>query len=497
MGKAFLHQRKLTIYILALISVLAYAPKILFYSYSIDTEFYVRTGEPFDWWISLGRYGLAYLTKLFTWGVNPDITLMNILTYLFLFMSAVLLLFLIWRTNSGIKSWWLLIGGGLYITSPVMLEQTNFVIQSTQVTIAFCLLNIAVLSIQYFNETRLFGFLGIAQVLTIVSLSIYTSFQAAFVVVTLLALYMSYHTETFSTYIKRAIPYVSILFIAMAFNAIITRILLVLLKIPQTGYLNNMYVIGKIPLKAWATQVSKVIYHEFLHPNYFLFIVPVILSLLVILIGIITIRKRGVQHFLIILTTVLLADMALGLPTLLMGQLGPIRSYAPTQSLTLLLLVIMLSNTLTARSLKIISLVLLTIALGCQIKITSDFGISEYNQFRAELNFKQELQNRVDALNLSNQDGYKLAFYGAKDFNSFGIIKGDALGKSFFEWGAGTNIGVNDRVGCFLNNEGWPISVVQSPEYLHLAKFAKNMPTFPNKGGLRVKGHYILIKLSN
>lgn len=414
-----------------------------------------------------------------------------------MYSSAIILAFIIWRSSKTIKPFWLVTGIGLYITSPVMLEQTNFILQSIPVVLAFNILYFAILFIQYYNETKIRSFFMISIVLTIISLSVYPSLQTAFVITTLLILYLCYNNFSFTSYIIHAIPYILVLVISVIFNTIITKILTMLLHLPQTNYLNNMSVIGKIPITTWLAQVLVVIKQEFLHVNYFLFILSVILSILCLIFCIFTFNKQNLNRLFITITTIILTDFTIGLPVLLMGNLGPVRSYAPTFPLSLLLLTVVLANLVSYDTIKILVGIGLTCSLLYQIKITNDFGVSEYNQFQAELALKQDLQAKINQLNIHNIQKYKIAFYGSKDFNANTIIKGDVLGKSFFEWDAGTSTGVTGRATNFLSNEGLSLNIVNPDEYQQLAKYTKQMTLFPSNDSIKVIDNYILIKLSN
>ncbi|MCP8867477.1 glucosyltransferase domain-containing protein, partial [Latilactobacillus curvatus] len=196
----------------------------------------MNKGIPFKWWISLGRYGLAFLSKLTTVGIDLNVTLTNVITYLLLFTSSVILSFIIWRSENKINSFWVVIAAGLYLTSPTMLEQTNFVLQSMEVTFAFNLLYIAILFIQYFIETKHKLFFALAIISTIIAFSIYTSLQAAFVVVTLLALYLHSDSNSYFSYIKNAVPYVIVLVASTLFNIVATKAISKALNIPKNNY---------------------------------------------------------------------------------------------------------------------------------------------------------------------------------------------------------------------------------------------------------------------
>lgn len=66
---------------LMVLTIITYSSKLFLYSYSIDTELFIRNGVPFKWWVSLGRYGLAILAWPLTIGLNVNVILTNIVTY--------------------------------------------------------------------------------------------------------------------------------------------------------------------------------------------------------------------------------------------------------------------------------------------------------------------------------------------------------------------------------------------------------------------------------
>lgn len=496
----FIQTKKLIVWLLALITLTAYSSKIFLYNYSIDTEQFMNKGIPFKWWISLGRYGLAFLSKLTTVGIDLNVTLTNVITYLLLFTSSVILSFIIWRSENKINSFWVVIAAGLYLTSPTMLEQTNFVLQSMEVSFAFNLLYIAILFIQYFIETKHKLFFALAMILTIIAFSIYTSLQAAFVVVTLLALYLHSDSNSYFSYIKNAVPYVIVLVASTLFNIVATKAISKVLNIPKNNYLSNMYIIGKVSIKTWITDVVLAFKQYFLQVNYFFFALSTLLFILSIICCLLIFSKRNINKIAIALTTIILAGLAAVLPMLTTGSIGPIRSYAPTYPLLLLLLTIIVVDLISKLSfskfiIPIVGIVLLSCLL-VQTKITNDFGVSEYNQFQAELEFKQDLQNRFADLGINNTKDYKFAFYGAKGFSSKNIIKGDVLGKSLFEWDPIGEVGVSNRATDFLNDQGLELTPVNAKEYKNLQKYIPKMRAFPSHSSVKIVKNYVIIRLS-
>lgn len=74
------------------ITIVSYYPKIRYFNYSIDTERMIRFPDyTLDWWLKLGRYGLVALSNIPIFGEGIHIRYINILTYLLLFISVLIL----------------------------------------------------------------------------------------------------------------------------------------------------------------------------------------------------------------------------------------------------------------------------------------------------------------------------------------------------------------------------------------------------------------------
>lgn len=484
---------------LMVLTIITYSSKLFLYSYSIDTELFIRNGVPFKWWVSLGRYGLAILAWPLTIGLNVNVILTNIVTYGLLFLSIVFLMFIIWRTAFKINKIWLFIAGGLYLTSPIMLEQTNFILQSIPVMVALNLLYGAILCIQYFDESHQWPFFAVAVILAVGAFSVYPSLQVAFVILALISLYLLHAKLPFLEYLIKAIPYVGVLISAGLLNRLFSKIMMMLLATEPTNYLKGMYIIGKVPFKVWLVQVLRTVKHTFFGLTYFNFGLATWLSIFCLIAGLFLLlikKTQSLSYTVIVMGSVLITDLAIGAPVLLMGRLGPIRSYAPTFSIAVLFLTLLLVTNISSRWIKGILAAGLMIGLAGQVKITNDFGVSEYNQFQAELQFKTQLENQLDNTQIESKNHYKLAIYGTKDFASDQIMRGNVLGKSFFEWDAGTERGVTGRVSSFLFNQGLDIPPVSPTDYQRLSANVAQMAVFPANNSVKVVGKAIIVKLS-
>ncbi|MDR2873289.1 MAG: hypothetical protein LBV42_00845 [Methanobrevibacter sp.] len=118
------------------------------------------------------------------------------------------------------------------------------------------------------------------------------------------------------------------------------------------------------------------------------------------------------------------------------------RVYVPTIPIALFFLVVIFLSNLSIKSLKKISIILILILCLGQMKVTSDFGMSEEVMFEQEIVLLSEIKDFLHDANITNTEDYKLAVIGGKGFESNQIIQGDVIGRSVFEYGVSSFIRV-------------------------------------------------------
>jgi hypothetical protein len=221
-------------------------------------------------WIRMERWGLAFLKIFSSFGMDLNVTFINLITYSLLAVSAIILCYIFWR--AGIKKHYLLIGSFIYLTSPLIIEQTNFILQSAEVVFSFCILYIGILMIQLYFESKKSCFLFTSIFLTILAFSIYQSVIMAFVVLSLIILYLMFKDKGLLEYIKKGLICVMVLITSLIMNKLISYGLWLILKLKHNSYVDNMSIIGKVNFQDYLYAISKLFTRYFIqYNNFFLF----------------------------------------------------------------------------------------------------------------------------------------------------------------------------------------------------------------------------------
>jgi hypothetical protein len=408
-------------------------------------------------WISMERWGLSFLKIFSSFGIGVNVTFINLITYSLLATSVIILCYIFWR--AGIKKNYLLIGSFIYLTSPLIIEQTNFILQSAEVVFSFCILYIGIIMIQLYFESKKSCFLFISQILTILAFSIYQSTIMAFIVLSIIILYLMFKDNELLEYIKKGLICSIVLITSLIVNKIISYCVIWILKLKYRHYLDDQFIIGKVNFQDFSHLISKSFTQYFIsYNNYFLFnyflLALTFLSLFCIIIIFnqkIGKKKMGNENLIISFISIIGIYFICIFPLLTTLYFAP-RVYVPTVPIALFFLVVIFLSKISIKSIKKISIILILILCLGQMKVTSDFGMSEEAQFQQEIALLTEIKNFLNNANITNTEDYKLAVLGGKTFENNQIIKGDTIGRSFFEWDDGWVR--NSRLTNFFYNQG-------------------------------------------
>lgn len=506
-GTYFFRENIFNIIITFIVTLVTYIPKLFHYSYGIDTDQMMLLPEPtLSWWLSLNRYGLVFLKRILPYKTKVDVFLLNGLTYFLLFTSAVLLLYLVWRTHKIKSTKFLFFGAILYITSPTIIEQTNFLLQSVEVMLALNLLLFGIIFTQKFTEKRKPLFLIVAVILTAFSFSVYQSLQISFVVLSAGSLYVSLDKVAikFSDFIKKASQYIVVLFLSYGLYYGGNQLVHLAFNVPKTDYFSGATRFQGESISKYLSMVKKIIDTNFFKQTQYYFLFLTALLIIAIVVTIIFTRPimRKCCNLLCLLAFIL---SILFLPVFL-GWIGPIRSYAPIVSLSLFFLSLMIFDEIkTINISKILRILLLLIFMitvgimgGKQAVKTYSLGKTTYVLYNNEKKIANQIIKESRRQKVKNISEYKLVTYGAINFAKLNLEHGDMIGISEFNFDTGLPTGNSHRVSNFLNIEGYPIGWISNrEEYQKLASFGATMPNYPNKGFVKVEGKYIIVKLSD
>lgn len=116
------------------------------------------------------------------------------------------------------------------------------------------------------------------------------------------------------------------------------------------------------------------------------------------------------------------------------------------------------------------------------------------------MNFGTELITRIEEkCGSMNPAEKKILFVGSHTPNlPSGMVKGECIGWSFFEWDAANKpMGSTYRITGFYENMGYSLFSASPEDAEACYQYAKeNMPAFPAEGSIQEVNNIIVVKLS-
>ena len=483
-------------------TLLTYSPKLRYYSIGIDTERMIADPEgTLSWWLSLNRYGLVFLKRILPYGTTIYPVFVNILTYLLFFFSIILICYLVWRTKKVSSKSIFFVSSLLAITTPTIIEQTNFILQSIEVQIAVIFQILAIILIQIATETtskKRFFFLFIAILSSCFSFSVYQSLLVSFCILAMTSVYFKTTSETtFLDYIKKTIPYIAVLLISFILYLAINEAVHQLFQVVNVGYISYDFYFMKVPFRQYLLETKNLMKNTLFSTEnkFFLWIpsfylIPFALSILVN-------KKNTLQRKISLFVTLGVLFIGIAFLILTLGWAGPIRSYYPTICFALFFVSIATFNEIDSHIIKK-GLLLITIFLSLfQGLFTYRLGQTTNIIYQEEVKTLNTIEKEVASLNLSMSKKYQLVTYGGIDFSYLDVKRGEIIGTSFFNYDTGFIIGNSQRIADFLVSEGVQVGFINNAQkYKELAPIAADMPSYPNKGFIKVLDNYLIIKLN-
>ncbi|AWV72372.1 glucosyltransferase domain-containing protein [Latilactobacillus curvatus] len=485
----FASEKKKLVFFISFITLITYAPKIFYYNYSLDTETFIYSPvQTFKWWIQIDRYGLALLRKISLFGLSLNVPLTNIMTYIFLALGCILLMYLLNQSfHPSDKS--LFIASLIYLTSPIILEQTNYILQSTEVTFTICLLFFSLIFIEEYITTKQTRLIIYAFFSLLVSLSVYPSALISFIILSIvLTCSKTTQKTTFIQYIYSARYYLLLFIAGSAINKILSTLALHLTHLKHSNYVDSNLILGKVSFVQYLQQIKDSLKGwYFSYNNDFLFVLTI--TVILCLVSIIFSKKK-IKKSLYILS-LLLITLA-GLSTLILfGWIGPVRSLMPSLPIIFACCAILSIELTDFIILQRLIVLILTLVGLAQIKITNDFGVSEFNKYQQEVRLVNQITTKLSDRGISDLSTYRIAFVTPKSFYTPGVIGGDALGQSFFQFG----LNALYRGPEFMQQQGVPVGQASAAESKKAFSLMLKAHPFPAKDSILINGHLIIIKL--
>ncbi len=497
----FIKTSKISILITIIFLLFGYGQRLFSIAFSIDTELYIRSYiSNYTWWLSLDRWGLVLFNKFFKLGPLP-IFQTNILTFSLIIVYSVLLnyLFYLYIDEKYEKKFicWQFVFSLIFISSPIFAEIYNFAILNAAVAAGICLIALAQIILQKASLIKDKFYKNCLLILTIVlgtfSFGIYQAIIPLYILIVTSLYFLQCLKEknsSFNWLLKQIIIFGIIAILYFVINNCIGI---------SNDYLNNGWLKGNI--SQCIINIFQA-FKELLKGKSIFYNYGYVISIgLIIIYNIYKIFKKKTNFGLI------LSSLGLVLGPLyifiLTGEIQLKRTqfnYPYTIAFIFLLLMIFLQNkkahNIYLRGL--VSLVILYFAYS-QMMITGNLFYTDSVRYQKDVELAAKIQNRIESQEWYDKNKkYTLIFYGRiknQTVNSY--IKGEIIGKSFFEFDYKYHYGVSDRATAFLESLGYYYNAPTIAEFDEAKKYATTLPSLPNKNCIFNKENYIIVKLSD
>ncbi|MDH6363425.1 hypothetical protein M2139_000400 [Enterococcus sp. PF1-24] len=490
--KNFVTKNKFLIGYTYLLIVLCYGAKLIFYNFSVDTEEFIMLSpvNQFVQWAQMGRYGLYYFKKIFTgYHINPY--LINFGTYFMLGLMTNYLCFIFYRIYQKKKG--LLIIPSLFVTSAILLEQYNFILQSFEVVTANFLVVISVFMVHLFTHYKKSYFLLFSVILGIIGFSVYPSNYILFILLTIAILIakinQSENKLSWQQLAAKITPFLLTFLITYLGNQLAYNATMKALDVKKINYIGASIPWGNTSVGKIFGRIGKTLttIYSGNQSIFFSYAVPI-----AILLGVAAVflskNNRGSLAFLYVSLF-----LAMNLEFFLLGSIGPIRALAPFFPLGVAFIYYFAYRNFSNKYLRMSLALAICLITFNQGKITANFAIQEHQIYKAQQDFTKDLLSAIHDEGVDDLYYYKLAVYGNKNFAK---TTGDVLGHSFYDWDTNSAVQSSYRISNFFEMMDNPQQRIPFKDYLSVFAQLEEMPIFPAEGSVKVQDDIILIKLS-
>jgi hypothetical protein len=132
-----------------------------------------------------------------------------------------------------------------------------------------------------------------------------------------------------------------------------------------------------------------------------------------------------------------------------------------------------------------------------QSNITANFLFSEHAKYEEDVTLANRINSQLDNMGAGNRKNYSLVILGEHTPESILNIRGETLGRSFFEWDYGTIPGPSYRVVGFMRTLGYLFNMPTDDQLKYAHSIQDKMGIWPDKKSIKVEKNLIIIKLSN
>ena len=478
---------KILIAVIAVVLMIEYGFKIFNFGMSIDTEIaYAEASmyHRFIEWASQGRFGIGILKSCspVTYYFVPYVS--NLLATAMLGYAALswnYVLKQILLGNKFIEVIFIL----LFITCPSYAETMNFSTYNLEVTFGLFLLSLSARHFCLYASSNHRSDFICSIILLVFSISIYQSFVFAFVCISLILIFAESIKVKHRILILTKINCFALVFY-FAINAMIKSVL------PPNDYIDGFIRWGKAPYYDIYINILNYVKSIFNGSLYFggeLLVLNFFICLICIFL-----KPRTDSKFWVFLT---LFFSLIG-HTLLFGGNIPVRSNFVIIWFTSIPICVLLNSLYKAKkNLYHLCILISMVTVVYQICIVSHLMHGEYIKSQNDYYMIQKLGYEIEEQ--ENQFLYlhgkkpQIAIVGSRisHINSNVAIKGEVIGRSFFEWRE------PNRLLHYMNLMGHDFRAADKDNLEKAKKAIDNIPIWPAKSAVNIYEDLIIVKLSN
>lgn len=485
----YYRKSNMLIIFLIIILIMEYGFKVFNLGISIDTDvayLQASTYQKFIGWSSQGRFGIGIL-KLFSPFQHFVPYLSNFLAVITLGYAAlswnyVLFTYLFKMKNKYNEAVFI----GLFVTCPSYAETMSFSTYNFEVTFGLLMLSFSVKHFVLFIRKQYKSDFLLSSILLIFAVSIYQSFIFFFICISLMIVLRDYDKCKKNGLVGLSKIVGGSLGIYFVCNTLFHFV------VPQSEYIEGFIRWGKSSYHDIYINISQYFINIFTG-NLYYGAEPLIVSFLVCIVCIYFAQEKHNVMFMILTLCICLVIHVF----LFAGNI-PIRSNFVILWFISLPLCILLCSVYGRHRMWYNAVLVLSFAIVLyQMSTVSHLMHGEYIKAQNDYYMIQRMGYEIEAIEndfIHTQKGKpRIAFVGSRvsTINSNVTTKGEVIGRSFFEWHE------PNRLVGYMNLMGHNFFAADENELKQASDMAKDMPVWPSRDAIQIKGNLIIVKLSD
>lgn len=505
--KNYIRKSKYAIIIISLFALLAFGQRIISDSFSIDVEIYIHNNNigntvNWDWWTSLNRWGLVWFNQITQTNGFP-IFVANFITVVTMVAYSIAFNYLFYKNmKEEYQANFLkyqFVFPILFLTNPIFAEQYNFVHQNMGVAIGILMIPLALLLFQKAKEINhkliKIALYSLGILMTVISFGVYQSIILIYIATVVVCYFLKVQKENDNNW--------KYLFTQIGLFAIIVLIYQIISKL--TGEKATYLQIIWFKEEFWIClrNIFYVIKETIKCQGMFYNIGYVLALISWIILAIYWIVKKKMKIGLAIsLLGIAIAPfyimMVTGVNQLYRTQFN----YSYAVGIMLMLAITFLNkNIKVIQTTKAILVILVLMVAYRQTYTTANLFNTADVVYKNDVKIADKIVDRIEQKEWYDENkDYTLIFVGTYEQPSMEIyLKGEIIGRSFFEFGKEDYCGISGRANLFLDILGYHFEMPTSEEFDRAKQYVQdnNISSWPNDKSIALmEEDNIVVRLS-